>query len=43
MRIMIIILMFTTNTLAEEIIGISKIVDGDTLYINNYSHEAVTL
>ncbi len=36
MRIIIIILMFTTNTLAEEIIGISKIVDGDTLYINSY-------
>ena len=28
--------MFTTNTLAEEIIGISKIVDGDTLYINSF-------
>ena len=28
--------MFSTNILAEEIIGIPKIVDGDTIYINNY-------
>ena len=28
--------MFSTNILAEEIIGIPKIVDGDTVYINNY-------
>ena len=28
--------MFSTNILAQEIIGIPKIVDGDTIYINNY-------
>ena len=28
--------MLSTNILAQEIIGIPKIVDGDTVYINNY-------
>ena len=28
--------MFSTNILAQEIIGIPKIVDGDTVHINNY-------
>jgi len=28
--------MFSTNILAQEIIGIPEIVDGDTVYINNY-------
>ena len=28
--------MFSTNILAQEIIGIPKIVDGDTIYINNF-------
>ena len=36
MRTIIIFLIFSTNILAEEIIGIPKIVDGDTVYINNY-------
>jgi len=36
MRIIIIFLIFTTNVLAEEIIGIPRIVDGDTLHISNY-------
>ncbi len=36
MRTIIIFLIFSTNLLAEEIIGIPKIVDGDTVYINNY-------
>ena len=36
MRIIIIFLMFSTNILAEEIIGIPKIVDGDTVHIDNY-------
>ncbi|MAH89813.1 MAG: nuclease [Candidatus Pelagibacter sp.] len=36
MRTIIIFLMFSTNILAQEIIGIPKIVDGDTVYINNY-------
>ena len=36
MRTIIIFLIFSTNILAEEIIGIPKIVDGDTIYINNY-------
>ena len=36
MRTIIIFLIFSTNILAEEIIGIPKIVDGDTVYINNH-------
>ena len=36
MRTIIIFLIFSTNILAQEIIGIPKIVDGDTVYINNY-------
>ena len=28
--------MFSTNILAEEIIGVPKIVDGDTVHIDNY-------
>ena len=28
--------MFSTNILAQEIIGVPKIMDGDTVYINNY-------
>ena len=36
MRIAILFLIFTTNILAEEIIGIPKIVDGDTVKINEY-------
>ncbi len=36
MRTIIIFLIFSTNILAEEIIGIPKIIDGDTIYINNY-------
>ena len=36
MRIVILFLIFTTNILAEEIIGIPKIVDGDTFKINEY-------
>ena len=36
MRIAILFLIFTTNILAEEIIGIPKIVDGDTVQINEY-------
>jgi len=36
MRIVILFLIFSTNILAEEIIGIPKIVDGDTLKINEY-------
>ena len=36
MRIAIILLIFTSNILAEEIIGIPRIVDGDTVHINEY-------
>ena len=36
MRTIIIFLLFSTNILAQEIIGIPKIVDGDTVYINKY-------
>tara|TARA_Y100001958_G_C21103541_1_gene452743 strand:+ start:487 stop:978 length:492 start_codon:yes stop_codon:yes gene_type:complete len=35
-RIIIIIFILTTNILAEEIIGIPKVVDGDTVHINNF-------
>ena len=31
--------MFSTNILAQEIIGIPKIVDGDTVSINNYHND----
>ena len=36
MRTIIIFLILSSNILAQEIIGIPKIVDGDTVYINNY-------
>ena len=36
MKTIIIILILTTNLLAEEIIGISKVIDGDTVHINNF-------
>ena len=36
MWIAILFLIFTTNILAEEIVGIQKIVDGDTVKINEY-------
>tara|TARA_B100000902_G_C27005017_1_gene761785 strand:- start:38 stop:529 length:492 start_codon:yes stop_codon:yes gene_type:complete len=36
MRIAIIFFIMTTNILAKEITGIPKIVDGDTVHINNY-------
>ena len=36
MRIVILFLIFTSNILAEEITGIPKIVDGDTVHINGY-------
>ena len=36
MPLLIIILILTTNLLAEEIIGISKVIDGDTVHINNF-------
>ena len=35
-RIIIIFLIWFSNVIAEEIIGIPKIVDGDTIHINNY-------
>ena len=34
LRIIILFLIFFSNTIAEEISGIPKIVDGDTVYIN---------
>ena len=34
LRVIIIFLIFFSNTIAEEISGIPKIVDGDTVYIN---------
>tara|TARA_Y100000816_G_C25702935_1_gene371338 strand:+ start:74 stop:565 length:492 start_codon:yes stop_codon:yes gene_type:complete len=36
MRIVILFLILTSNITAEEIIGIPKIVDGDTVHINEY-------
>ena len=36
MRTIIIFLILSSNILAQEIIGIPKIVDGDTVYINNF-------
>ena len=36
MRILIFFFIFSTNIMAEEIEGIPKIIDGDTVYINNY-------
>ena len=36
MRTIIIIFVLTTNILAEEIIGIPRVVDGDTVHINNF-------
>ena len=33
--ILILFLTFFSNTLAEEISGVPKIVDGDTVYIND--------
>ncbi len=36
MRITIIFLLLTSNILAKEIIGIPKIIDGDTVQIDNY-------
>ena len=34
LRIIILFLIFFSNTIAEEISGIPKIVDGDTVHIN---------
>tara|TARA_B100000674_G_C37532593_1_gene774567 strand:+ start:96 stop:587 length:492 start_codon:yes stop_codon:yes gene_type:complete len=36
MRVVILFLILTSNIIAEEIIGIPKIVDGDTIHINEY-------
>ena len=35
-RIIITLLVLFTNSLAEEISGIPKVVDGDTVHIDNY-------
>ena len=36
LRIIILFLIFFSNTIAEEISGFPKIIDGDTIHINNY-------
>ena len=36
LRIIILFLIFFSNSIAEEISGVPKIVDGDTIYINSY-------
>ena len=35
LRIIILSLIFLSNTIAEEISGVAEIIDGDTVYINN--------
>ena len=35
MRILIFFLIFSTNIMAEEIVGIPRVIDGDTVHINN--------
>ena len=35
LRIIILSLIFFSNTIAEEISGVAEIIDGDTVYINN--------
>ena len=35
-RIIIIFMVMLSNSIAEEISGIPKVVDGDTIHINNY-------
>ena len=37
-RIIITLLVLLSNSIAEEISGIPKIVDGDTVHIDNYEH-----
>ena len=36
LRIIILFLIFFSNTIAGEIYGVPKIIDGDTVHINNY-------
>ena len=36
LRIIILFLIFFSNTIASEIYGVPKIIDGDTVHINNY-------
>ena len=36
MRTVTLFFIFRSNILAQEIIGIPKIIDGDTIYINEY-------
>ena len=36
LRIIILFLIFFSNTIAEEISGVPKIIDGDTVHINNF-------
>ena len=40
-RLIIIFLFLFSNSLAEEIYGIPKIVDGDTVHIDNYKFREV--
>ena len=35
-RIIIIFFVMLSNSIAEEISGIPKVIDGDTIHINNY-------
>ena len=35
-RIIILFLLLFSNSMAEEISGVPKVVDGDTIHINNY-------
>ena len=35
MRYLIFFLIFSTNIMAEEIVGIPRVIDGDTVHIDN--------
>ena len=35
MRILIFFFIFSTNIMAEEIVGIPRVIDGDTVHIDN--------
>ena len=41
LRIIILFLIFFSNTIAGEIYGVPKIIDGDTVHINNYKHKSL--
>ena len=36
MRTMIILILMTSNVIADEIVGVPKIIDGDTIHIDSF-------